>query len=592
MVDGQEKSIHELLETRYFIPSWWVDAFEKKLKLEMISDIRENIEDFRIGPTFTIKDLYLFPLLISQIQEEAFSGKIKSNLIQMLPQKIIKESGLTQTNLVNQLHDILRSFGSLRLYSKQDSMNTEVIELFIKEIWRKNIPDGRPVLKLGLNDFSKELFFGVINGYKDLFRFIDRKFSIKSILGEQLPLLVRRSMWHEVRGVEQTVLLKMEKSMQWGSCSLNLEGSFGQSFDNLFKHSRRFSKKRDIFQFEKKIEFTKRLSEHGLLGQPSRHEYLAFNDSEPAIQLVWNSLTAREYRCDLKCYLNKIFEIYSFENESLLHLVQVLREKIPPDKAMHEKISKIPTYPEINLGTLSPSEQYCLIDGNTLIPFNCLYWEWVVRKNFLTILPLPEELKHLDEFKQLPSIEADHSRHQESIIKFIRMVSKKEGFSSFLEREAGICIASVKSLEMINSKDDRQLNSFKETTGYDSLQGDTRFSAPETSQIMEKDVSFDMLSPKQAGANHSSKKNVQDVNEVENRRRLVEEELNQKKNKDRESYLNITKMYLESLDIDARNLILDIKGRMQPKVFEKHIQHRLVKFMIEHPKVWQERNNR
>src|SRR6185437_15927736 len=53
-------------------------------------------------------------------------------------------------------------------------------------------------------------------------------------LGDHAPLVVRRSIWLELVGPEQQLLLRLERAMQWEFRWLQLEGIFGLPLSELF----------------------------------------------------------------------------------------------------------------------------------------------------------------------------------------------------------------------------------------------------------------------------------------------------------------------------------------------------------------------
>jgi hypothetical protein len=52
-------------------------------------------------------------------------------------------------------------------------------------------------------------------------------------------------------------------------------------------------------------------------------------------------------------------------------------------------------------------------------------------------------------------------------------------------------------------------------------------------------------------------------------------------------YQSLRQKYFESLDAAGRRMILDMQQRLAPEVFDTHLGHVLVRYMIEHPSAWQ-----
>jgi hypothetical protein len=55
----------------------------------------------------------------------------------------------------------------------------------------------------------------------------------------------------------------------------------------------------------------------------------------------------------------------------------------------------------------------------------------------------------------------------------------------------------------------------------------------------------------------------------------------------RDSYALLVKAYIESLDESSRRMILDVQKHMQPELFDEHLNHRMLHFMVENPTLWQ-----
>ncbi len=52
-------------------------------------------------------------------------------------------------------------------------------------------------------------------------------------------------------------------------------------------------------------------------------------------------------------------------------------------------------------------------------------------------------------------------------------------------------------------------------------------------------------------------------------------------------YSQLKQRYLDSLDLQGRKLIRNIEQMLAPELFEEHLRHGLVRYMIEHPSAWQ-----
>ena len=54
----------------------------------------------------------------------------------------------------------------------------------------------------------------------------------------------------------------------------------------------------------------------------------------------------------------------------------------------------------------------------------------------------------------------------------------------------------------------------------------------------------------------------------------------------KEKYRSLQHAYFMSLDDDSRKVIRSVQENMQPEIFSRHLQNRLVRFMVENPSLW------
>ena len=51
-------------------------------------------------------------------------------------------------------------------------------------------------------------------------------------------------------------------------------------------------------------------------------------------------------------------------------------------------------------------------------------------------------------------------------------------------------------------------------------------------------------------------------------------------------YCFLKEKYINSLSEERRQIILDIKNKMSPEVFDTHLRHSLLKYMVDNPASW------
>jgi len=70
-------------------------------------------------------------------------------------------------------------------------------------------------------------------------------------------------------------------------------------------------------------------------------------------------------------------------------------------------------------------------------------------------------------------------------------------------------------------------------------------------------------------------------------RLLAAEELQKIRNGNFSQYFQLKQRYLESLDLQGREVIRDIEQMLAPVLFEEHLRHGIIRYMVDHPSAWQ-----
>jgi hypothetical protein len=73
----------------------------------------------------------------------------------------------------------------------------------------------------------------------------------------------------------------------------------------------------------------------------------------------------------------------------------------------------------------------------------------------------------------------------------------------------------------------------------------------------------------------------------ESTKRQATAELLRLRDRDPQGYTSLKKMYIESLDLNRKKIVLEMQSRSQSQSFDDYLRHSLVKFMVENPDAWQ-----
>ena len=585
-----EDSLHEYLKTRFFAPAWWVHAFDSMFQAENSARFWEQVPSLGVGPSFDLQEFYLLPLVISHIQQGLLKSDSLKSTVQLDPISIEKEAGIHLLSRKKFLKQLFASLGSLKLYHKS-ALGFDAQTLFSGERWAEQ--NGKLHLALDVQPFAKEVFTGYINAYKEISRSLERRVGVRQMIGDRPPIVLWRSLWHEAQGVEQLVLLRMEQAVQWSFNCLNLDGVFGASFKSLFKGVKDQSQQGQPYSLTKMVSIihrlSKKLGEHGSLCKPADGEYLAFDDHEPLLQLLWKVSPSHFKGDDIRAFGQATFGRFKKERSFLSDIKQALLgfggADIGEDTRKHyEKVLSCQDL--LEQASKEGLQDYWIIDNNVLLPMVGLYWEWVLRKGHQHPCPLPDELIHTEVLNALPDVSADLTEHKECYWRFRQQISEKDLYKEVVNKVPGACLASIKSIPLLEEK------------AYKGV-GSTQISPTKSSHLVKNEIKSEkkvksssnprvdnLVQSSKSQSNPTKKYELKSDNEVSLGREDIVEALNQMKKNSREKYLKLTKLYLESLDQGARQLILEIKNRMQPQVFDQHIQHRLVRFMLERPSAW------
>ena len=77
----------------------------------------------------------------------------------------------------------------------------------------------------------------------------------------------------------------------------------------------------------------------------------------------------------------------------------------------------------------------------------------------------------------------------------------------------------------------------------------------------------------------------------QNLKKIALEELNTLKAKNPERYSLLKQNYINSLSEEKRQILLDVHDRVSEDVFDSHLRHGLLKYMVDNPSSWSSAKN-
>lgn len=559
-------SPNSLQETRLFLPAWWVNSYEASWAQDQ-NHIQQQVFTQGILPVFSAFQINLLALLISDLQKKILSKHPHSEPnISLEFSRFLHIAGHCAEAQKKLLLQLFASLKDLRVLSYKEDRPV-FTSLFTEEGWQQS--GNEVTLTLRAHNFADELLLGYVSAYEELGRVLKKTEPlITPILKNNPPLCLWKAIWLDLKGSEQAVFLRMEKSKQWeDSATLNLQGIYGKPSDTLLSHLkggklRSFPKPiSSAAPWSESLKAMQRISlkllNHGLISPCREKTYLAF-DKKSKEQGLWiwkdspqsglhEDIQQHQQRCH-RWFFDKCLQdstsswmgpiCVGLSEKQVAWLMQKAGESLSKDEQ----------------GVLSKD---CFqIDGNKLIPGFALFIEWIARSHPESKWPLPYDFKNynfLQGFDHHSSKKASDFVEQYQI--FIRTIKEDGDFTHSLEKTPYATLASQ---------------------------------ATQSSSIFSKFIADFQDQPQYRGKN-TTPSIRQDKHEKlsPSFSQTTQKRLDQLRNRSKETYSDLMKSYIDSLDDSSRRMILDVQKHMKPEMFEEHLRVRLLSFMTDNPSVWQ-----
>lgn len=587
-------------QTQLFLPSWWVRTFEHTFLHENspLDSLNLSIKS-QITPPRRCTELVQLSLLLSDIQDKILRQSKNENHIVIDPQKYaylgpLKTSG-TQKFLIGKP---VQDFSNLKLVIQDPHHSkSRLMPLFTHEEWTHITPD-KAMVNLELSPEARELILGYIEPYTELERSLSHSFELETLLNDQGPLSLWRSIWFDFQGVEQILFLRLEKAVQWDFNLLHLEGGFGLSFNALFDQIDSFLPKGEASplpesSFVKRLRFLMRLGQkmidHGLFCPRVSDQFLAFGNEnmESGPKIVWQVAEDR-------------FRSEEIENYSLLVSSFFVKTLIPAslNKILRLFIANLPDYNAISQLASEGWERIAkceMIDAhrpvstlshNKLLLPHLLFTEWGIRQLPGHKFPLPASIVS-SEAGRLAKIDPSYPI-EERFKAFVRTISKSQDYNVAIEKLplCSLITPANKSIPTFKQDLTESCLSNRSRVNLHDVNHDANKNSPIKPQSIETSSPKQPIHPKSIDA-AINKSNTTMSNIILTRmRKLAADELKKMQNSNKGGYQALKSQYLSSLDETGRKLVLDVQKRMQPELFNDHLNHRLVRFMVENPSSW------
>jgi hypothetical protein len=566
-------------DTRIFLPGWWVQAYDAASgsSVEKGAGVPEILTG-GTGPVMSIAELNVLASILAHFQLQMFSNGMGS--VSLSASRLFQEAQSYPSNRRAAVERVVSALCGLRVIeSSADEVKS--CPLFSSEAWSNKGGDWE--LTLQTSPEGADLIFGYIDPYFRL------PFDLKNTAApdknkvEHPPISLWKSVWLDLQGVEQAILLQLEKRMQWSNEWLHLEGVFETNLDDLFLGVRMHSGRERTSDFAKRLKVLEKLGrkliDHGFLASSFDSHFLTFDGDAPKnFHLGWQ--IARERLLGEEFWRYGLRVAKCFAQRGLSTGQDAWFELISSGLAVSrcKQISDL-IFPELAKILDEIDGPPVFLGGNKLLPFPQLFVEWMTRQQTGHPMPLPQDLK-ASEAGKLASPK-NRLPLPERFGAFVREITEHPSYADALKN------AKFATLVSEVTKGTREFEEWAAKTA-----GGTKVYLGNTAYVEEAKPQLVFSRPTELGQATDEKIQDSRVSQVRTGeaaakiRKIAMEELLRMKSQSPEKYTDLRKCYFDSLDEGERRLIMDVQRRMQSSMFEDHLKAHLIRYMIENPASW------
>lgn len=544
------------------MPEWWVRAFEVAVGSNFETpSLKESTRYAKLIPALSAAELSALALLVSEVQRQVLDGQATVELFPEKHSKFITTSSKSKQIVFKK---VLQGIGGLRVLVEQGERQLLSSQaLFSSEQWFGQQASGGDLsLKLRLNSVGEDFFLGMAEPYTAFNKMIQERRRPIHVCCSFAPLHIQKSAWLDLGAVEQTILLRLERQVQWVKNWLQLSGIFGVDFFELVQGvrvARRSSENalEGVFVFLKKLG--KKLVDHGMLARQVSDQYLGLGDMfGQGVQLIYQLSHQRLHELEEGSYLKKVNRYFSAHK--LLPRYQEILSSLSMGTHVPDALMK---WSE-SWGELDESQDFVpsVVGRWQSRPINTkmLFAEWVLRQQGGHSVPLPEELRS-----------SESAKYCLGDLTFENISSV---FRKFCQSLALIADDSD-SLSIVDEGFDRlqELTKFVEVTPPARTQGNPKEQIRKYSENPNIPIS------------ESHAQNSKGVHQAK-LRLVASEELVRLRKNDKAQYESLKAKYFDSLDPSSKSLIVEVRKQMQKEKFEEHLKRRLISYMVKNPNQW------
>jgi hypothetical protein len=610
------------IATHMLLPAWWVRAFESALLSEQggMGAIDQALRA-QLSPALQPLEMGALAAVLGAVQEQILGGNSRSLKLEI--PRYVKEAGAgagakTKRYAYEKIAQILTAVKVM----EPTSSGIVGRPLFSGESWILGGPNGRDVtFMLTPGTIGLELLLGISDIHIDFLRRLRHEEVAHTTIGSQGPLMVWKSLWLEMTGIEPLLYLRLERAMQWEFKWLQLDGTFGLPMNALFHGLEPdFGRQLKILS-----RLGKRFEGHGFIAQVKSDQYLAFSpDDASDPTLVWQIGRERLSSDVLSTYCTLAHKALithhlgpnsagaRIHTGALAHLCERMIRVFLPREATIDDFSQArntwetlfrAAHGETSEPTSLASLQSLPLESSHFLSTVVLFFELLLRSvdqdqsPSSNPLAVPEIIVHspLGSLfsSQNPLALEERLKAFESILQ-----DSTELIQAFCEYPLATLTSKVsqKDLRLISLLEDKARSSLSHESLTKPLlikprepeESSRTILPPPMPTTTSSAVGVDKEPSAATVAQPSQNSSTPPPASSPSSRimKIAADELQKIKKNHPERYAELKKAYLDSLDEGGRKLIYDVQKQMQSHLFEEHLRQRILRFMVENPGAW------
>lgn len=538
-----------------------------------------------LAPAFSAAELNALILALPSLQRQILEAKSSSErVITIFPHEYLKACGALASNKRAVFEKILQVLGGMRfLLDEGDGGSFKTVSIFSEERWLSEEQVGRAKgdvpasvrIDLTPSSLGTELLLGFSEPYHDLARLVGGAAQSERVLGDLPPLALPRSIWLDLQGVEQAIVVRLEMAMQWDFQILQLEGVFGQTLEKLFEGLVLESKGEEstfVRRLKALMRVGRKLCDHGIFHPVVSPQYLAFGNEaereEP--RAIWQVPRERVVPGDLHSYQKAVCRhfMHVHIDRDFEQIARVVLANAHGSGNMRQ-LNAI--WQRIRSCNEDAQREPIWLKSNQPLLSAALFVEWTARQIPGHRFPLPEQLSSSE--MAFKTRHGSESGIEDRFLAFDALLNDNPEYGKALRSIPLGTLTSAVSRALPRFMQDLSQGGALAQQG--SPQNDVRVSDIERAKTGEQPTPL----PQEKAVPISNLM-------IARMRRAAAEELKAMQDHDRVRYEELRTLYLQSLDEASRRLVLDVQRRMQPEMFTDHLHQRLIRFMVENPASW------